>query len=288
MRLPVLATLTIGLVLAPLAFAADDEAAATIAKQKQTADANWKAMQLPPAAKTESANFIVYGTIPEAKLKGLATTLEKQAATAIKGLQFDRDSRPWPGKLAVYVFSDRGQFRSFVRTIEKRSPDDAEQASRNERGDTPHIAVGPGSGKEAATPEVQAGYEVAAVVLATRAKSTPVPEWLVQGFARATAAQAANTPAGIRKRAARQLGGRVKAADAWNEELAIEKRLPLATSVADYLFYGKGASKPADFLMAFRPDDEKPMKTTVDALEAVKLTPEQFEAGFAKWLRSNN
>ena len=70
--------------------------------------------------------------------------------------------------------------------------------------------------------------------------------------------------------------------------ISIEQRLPLAVSVADYLFYGKGLSRPADFLLAFQPDNEKPMKTVADALEAVKLTPEKFEAGYLAWLRSNN
>jgi hypothetical protein len=288
MRLPVAVALVAGLIAVHPAGAADDETAAVIAKQKLTADANWKTMQLPPAAKAESANFLIYGTIAEPRLKALAGVLEKQSATAAKALQYDKDSRPWTGKLAVYVFTDRGQFRSFIRQIEKRSPDDGEQATVSVSGEVPHIAVGPGQGKEAGTPEVQAGHEVAAAVLAARAKATPVPEWLVQGFARATAAQATNTPAGVRKRTARQLVGRFKASDAWNDMLPAEQRLPLATSVADYLFYGKGLTRPADFLMAFRPDDEKPMKTAVDALDAVKLTPEQFEVGYLKWLRSNN
>ena len=39
-------------------------------------------------------------------------------------------------------------------------------------------------------------------------------------------------------------------------------------------------------LLGFRPDDEKPMKAGEDALAAAKLTPEKFETGFAKWLRT--
>jgi hypothetical protein len=183
---------------------------------------------------------------------------------------------------------DRSQFRSFVRQIEKRSPDDAESATRMATGDTPHIAVGPGQGKEAATVESQAGHEVAAAVLSARAAGAPLPEWLVLGFSRATAAQATNTPAGVRKRVARQLAGRLKPAEAWNDTLPLDQRLPLATAVADFLFYGKGVTKPDSFLNAFRPDDEKPTKTVADALEAVNLTPDKFEVAYIKWLRANN
>ncbi|HEY1380212.1 MAG TPA: hypothetical protein VGF55_25645, partial [Gemmataceae bacterium] len=269
----------------PPTLAADDNA---VAKQKQAADANYKALQLAPVGRAESTNFLLYGTLPDARLKVLAANLEKQSSTAARALQFDKDSKPWTGKLTVYVFADRGQFRSFVRQIEKRSPDEGEQSSVNARGDMPHLAVSPGQGKESPTAEAEAGYRVAATMLMAKAKGTELPEWLTLGFARATAAQAVNSPAGVRKRAARQLAGRLKPADAWNDMLSIEQRLPLATSVADYLFYGKGLAKPGDFLLAFRPDDDKPMKTVWDALEAVKTTQEQFEAGYVKWLRGNS
>jgi hypothetical protein len=287
MRLPRALILVVGMLI-PRASVADDDTAAAIAKQKQTAETNCRTLQLAPLGKTETANFLVYGVLTDQRLRALSANLEKNYSTAMKGLQFDKDARPWRGKLTVYVFADRGQFRSFVRQIEKRSPDDGEQGSANVSGDVPHIAVAPGQGKDAVTADLQGGYEVATALMAIRAKGTQLPEWLTQGFARATAAQAANAPAGVRKRVARQLAGRTKPAEAWNDMLSLEQRLPLATSLADYLFYGKGTSRPGDFLLAFRPDDEKPMKTVMDALEAVKLTPEKFEAGYLAWLRSNN
>ncbi len=271
--------------LGPSALAAEDGA---VAKQKQVAEENCKALRLAPLGRAESANFLLYGTVPDPRLKALAANLEKQYATAAKALQLDKDSKPWTGRLTVYVFTDRGQYRSFVRQIEKRSPEEGDQSSANVRGDTPHVAVAPGSGRDAPTADAEAGYRVAAAVLTSRARGAELPEWLTLGFARATAAQASGTPASVRKRAARQLAGRLKASDAWNDMLSIEQRLPLATSVADYLFYGKGLSNPGMFLLAFRPDDEKPMKTAADALEAVKLSWDQFEAGYARWLRSNN
>jgi hypothetical protein len=287
MRLPPALFLVL-LAVPAVATGGDDEVSAVIAKQKQTAENNCRAVQLAPLANFESSHFLVYGSSTEARLKVLAGNLEKQYATACKGLQFEADAKPWTGKLTLYIFSDRGQFRSFVRQIEKRSPDDAEQSSIDAVGDIPHVAVGPGQGKDAVTADTQAGYDVAMALLSAKAKATKLPEWLSQGFVRATTAQAANTPASVRKRVARQLAPRTKPMEAWNDMLSIEQRLPLATSLADYLFYGKGLSHPGDFLLAFRPDDEKPMKTVADAFEAVKLTPEKFEAAYQVWLRSNN
>jgi len=111
---------------------------------------------------------------------------------------------------------------------------------------------------------------------------------VASGFGRATAAHAAGTSAAVRKRLPRALATKWKPADAWNEEVPSDARQVLATSVMDFLVYGKGVPKPATFLNGFRPEDQKPMKTTADALAAADLTPEQFEAAYRKWLVANN
>jgi hypothetical protein len=279
--------LAIGLFVLPAETRSDDPAD-TITRQKQTAETNWSALKITPPAKAESANLLLFGTIPESRIKALAATLEKQCAVAVKALQFEKDEKPWVGKLAVYVFADRAQFRSFVRQVQKRSPDDAEHGTQDIKNEAPHVATAAGKGRDAPTAEVVAGQQLAAALLASRAKDVPLPEWLVVGFGRATAAQAAGVPPAVRKRTARELARRLRASDAWNEALPAEQRFALAAGVADYLFYGKGADKPADFLLAFRPSDEQPMKSVADALSAIKLTPELLEAGYARWLRSNN
>jgi hypothetical protein len=273
------------LLICPAAVRADD---ATLAKQRQTADAQAKSLQLSSIVNNETRHFILYGTLSDGRLKALGATLEMQYAPAVKALQFANDDPPWSGKLAVYDFTERGDYRSFARQVEKRSPDDAELGSFRLSDDVPHVAAGPGKGKDAPTPEVQAGYQLAAALLAARARNVPLPEWVVTGFGKATAAHAAGTSAGGRKRAARNLGVRFKASDVWNDKAPAEVRHVLAVSVADFVFYGKGVPKPVDFLNGFRPDDEKPMKTATDALSASQLTPEQFDIAYRRWLTSNN
>jgi hypothetical protein len=265
-----------------------DDTSAAVGRQKATAEGHWSALRVPPPGRAESANFLVYGTAPEARLQALAAALEKQYAAAVKALQFEKDEKPWAGKMAVHVFADRTQQRSFIRQVEKRSPNDAEQGSHVVAGDAPHVAAAPGKGRDAPTADAEAGYQMAAALLAARAKVVPLPEWLVVGFGRATAAQAANAPPGVRKRVPRELARRFKAADAWNDALPAELRFAVGVGVADYLFYGNGVEKPAEFLQAFRPSDEQPTKTTADALAAVMLTPEQLETGYLRWLKGNN
>lgn len=275
----------IALVLCVSRSVADDTA---LAKQKDTIRAAMKSAEIPDSSLVESANLLVCGTLPLDKLKSLSSKLERQIGIATKALQFDKGDRPWPGKLAVYALDDRAQFRSFVRQIEKRSPDEAEQGSQSLRSDVPHVAAGPGKDKNGNSVETQAGLDVAAAVLAGRAKAAPLPEWVVVGFGRATAAHAAGQSAGVRKKAAKDLiRARLKPRDAWNEEIPREPRMVLAQCVMDFLLYGGGAAKPIEFLGGFRGDDEKPNKTAVDALTAANLTVDQFESAFLRWLVSS-
>src|SRR5439155_19346049 len=70
-----------------------------LAKQRQTADAIAKSLHLSSIVTHETKNLIVLGTFPDAKLKVLGATLEKQYATGVKALQFADDDPPWSGKL---------------------------------------------------------------------------------------------------------------------------------------------------------------------------------------------
>ncbi|MFO0806993.1 MAG: hypothetical protein U0746_00035 [Gemmataceae bacterium] len=265
-----------------------DEAADLLAKQKKAVEAALAAVQLPPQPVVESPNLLLAGPLSEARLKALSATLEKQYAAAIKALQFEGSEKPLPGKLAVYVFDDRTKYRSFVRAVAKASPDDDEQARQLIKGDTPFVAVGPGRSKDSPAPEAQAGYQVAIALLGVRTRNAPLPEWASLGFAKATAYQASGASGGARKKGARDIvARRGRVADLWSDKLSAEQKLALGTSVMDFLVYGKGVPKPIDVISAMRPEEEKVMKSAEDVFGAVKMTPDQFEAVFLKWLRAN-
>jgi hypothetical protein len=284
MRASITCAVTLG-ILSTLV-AADDEGAALVAKQKQAMVEKAKAAQIPETL-VESPNLLLCGTIGEANLKTISALLEKQYTTAVTALQFDKTEKPWLGKLGVFLFPDRGQFRSFIRVVEKRSPEDGEQGSQSLKGDAPHISAGPGRTTGTVTLEVQAGQELCAAILTGRAKATPLPEWVVIGFARATAAHAAGQIPGVRKKAAKDLvRARVKPREAWGDNLPVGQRMTLAAAIMDFMIYGGGSPKPIDFLGGFRPDDEKPTKTADDALAAAKMTVDQFETAFVRWLGS--
>lgn len=265
---------------------ADQSPDPIVEKQKQAGASAVKAMAGSPMTNVETPSLLIWSSIPEQKLKSLSALLEKQFTTAAAALQYEKGERPWPGKLTVYLIPDRQQFRSFVRQVEKRSPDDSEQSSQMLSGETPHVAVGPGRSASAASLEAQAGNEIATAVLATKMKAVPLPEWVTAGFARTVTAHAANQSPNVRKKTARDLiRARVRPREAWGDVLSQEQRLALAGSIMDFLVFGGGV-KTTQFLGGFRPDDQKPTKTVEDALNAVDLTIDQFEAAFVKWLAS--
>ncbi len=263
-----------------------DDAADALAKQKQTIAANAKTLQLPASKPVETTNFLVVGTFPEARLKALAATLEKQFAAATQALKFDSD-KPVTGKLAVYVFDDGARYRSFVRTVIKESPDDDERGRQSVKGDVPYVAAGPGRTRESPSPETYAATQVAIALLAARTRNAALPEWANIGFARATAFHASGAYGTARKKAARDVARRARVRDLWGEALSSEQKLALGTGVMDFLVYGKGVPKPLDVIAAMRPEEDKPMKTAADVFGVVNVSVDQFEAAFVKWLSRN-
>src|SRR5207237_933182 len=118
---------------------------ALVAEQVKTAQANWtRLFQKEPTDFHETPNFLLLGSVPNKSLKEVGAALEKQLAAAVKALLLDRED-PWAGKLAVYLFAERGHYNSFVRTIEQRRVEEDElgcfDVLKNER---PHVAASAG------------------------------------------------------------------------------------------------------------------------------------------------
>jgi len=252
---------------------------AEVAKQKTHAEESLKKAHPGQRAATETAHLYLLGAAPEARLKSLAAILEKQYTAAVKALEFEPSNPPWPGKLTVFVLADQAELKSFIRQIEKRSPLPEETGSAVWRSETPHLAIAIPAAKEPAL-EVSAGQQLTTALLYSRARSQDVPDWLLNGFAKATANQ--GSPAAPRKRHIAKLN--VPATAAWNPDVPAEPRGLIAASVAEYLIYGKAVKVPA-LLGAFRrgegQDSEKP---TMDAFKDLELSPEKLEYGWRQWL----
>lgn len=249
-------------------------------KQKAAAEANWKKMEFknaPPMV--ETAHFLIYSMQPEVKTKALGAILDKIYATALKPLKYEKDDRPWPGKLAVYILQDRGEFVDFMRRAVKQSLSENDVGFSEVRGDLATLVIGaPKSGK--VDSEDQAKVELSTFMLRRKMTAGTPPEWVAVGFARSTLHRALTKS----KVTARAPAG-VPLAYLWTENADPRVMSNYATYVIDYLAYGPMADAFANFVTALRPgeDDNPPNMKTV--LESIKLDETSLEIYARRWLK---
>jgi hypothetical protein len=275
---------TIVLVVLPALFAQiGDE----LTEQRKVALANWKRVYPegnPPHL--ETASLLIYGKVPGKALKEVGPALEKQMALAKKALNLDQNDM-WPGKLAVFLVTERADYGSFIRRVEKRRPAEGETGSASVRKDQPHVIAGPPQGPLDPPVDAQAGGQIAVALLVKKA-GTGVPDWVRTGFARATWLQGlsgAERTAEHRRALALVTQRKRQAQSAWG--LLEEDEAPIIRgSVIEYLAYSGRTPRFVPFLMGFRPSDTKQEPTTADALKAAEITPANLNTVWQKWLRA--
>lgn len=243
-----------------------------------------------PLALFEQNNLFVVGDLPEGHVQRLAQSLQKQYAVAAKALGFTDAEKPWPGKLAIYLLSDRAAYASFVRTVEHRRPESDESYTMDVRRPEPHVAIGPPE-RGGPSADEQAGRQLAIALLKKCARpNAGLPEWLRDGFGRATAYRARfslqQLPArtGNREWSAK-ISRRASVAVTWSAGLSPELRSAFGAQLSDLLAYGPFMAKFPAFVKAFGPiADAMPNATTVKkALAAAKIDPLALERAWARW-----
>jgi hypothetical protein len=256
-----------------------------VAEQRKVAAANWKrAFEKDDAPHLETANLLLYGTVPGKTLKEVGPVLEKDLALAQKALGVEKRDM-WAGKLTVYLVQEKAAYGTFIRRVEKRHPEEGEVGSAAVRRDQPHVVAGPP--REPVDPHVegQAAAQIAIAVLNKKAGET-TPEWVRLGFGRATYLQTA--PAGERaaerRRVLALLAKGRKAPDAWGA-LEDAEGVVLRGSVLEYLAYSGRTARFVPFVMGYRPGENRPEPTTADALKAASITPDGLNKVWRNWAR---
>jgi hypothetical protein len=259
--------------------------AADPAGAKKKAGENWETVDAGPFVQQETKHLLL--TAPpamERQLKGVGALLEKEYDLARAALQLE-DKDAVPGKVAVYLFATREPFTAFVRRVEKRRvmPEDVGSFSADD--DDLHAAAGPPR-KGGPPIEVLAGEQLAGLLLSRKAgKSTPLPNWLLSGFGRATFYRAApGTKVAIddRRQAARLARFR-GAADVWNATAGAEEMDALAGSLVDLLAYGPPSGRFAKFVVGFQPGENMDSRTAAQAMEAAGWNPETIDQRWKAW-----
>jgi hypothetical protein len=269
-----------------------EEANAKIAEQKKAARENWSLLEAGEPAHLETAHLLIYASgALEGRLKDISTILERHYAVAEKALKPDPQKELWPGKLTVYLFTEREQFTTYVRRVEKRRPDLDETSNHAVEGDFPRVFAGPPRSKSAGGLEASAGQEVAAALLQRKAGSRVIlPDWLLVGFGRATtwrAFPAAESTRQARQQAAAAVVSKKRTAQqVWGPDLTPDEAAVLRPALADLLAYGPGAPHFLAFLTGFRPEEGQERKSTEQALEAAGIKLANLEVIWPGFVRA--
>ena len=263
-----LAGLTALALLAPAAHA--DEASEALAKQKGAAESNWKKVEFDkPAPMVETTHFLLFAQAPEARTKALGSGMDKMYATMLKALDYKGDDRPWPGKLPVYVFTDRTEFVTFMRKVVKKSPKEDDSSHFAFKAEDSILVVGmPKTGK--VDGELEAKYQLATAVLERKMGAGEPPDWVAQGFADASMYRAANPNS---KGKGRWTMPNAPVAEIWGENLSPKARQDYAAYLIDYLAYGPLADQFPTFVGALRSDENGNPPGIDAAFKAINVDP---------------
>lgn len=280
------------LLLAVVAAGAADDADAKLAAQKKKAQQDWAQLEAGEPAHHETEHLLVFASKPlEGKLKDIAAVLEKHYTTAAEVLALDPQKELWPGKLTVYLFVERDEFTSYIRRVARRRLDAEETGGHAVAGEFPHVFAGPPRTKQAVNLELYAAEELAVALMQRKAgPRTPLPEWLLRGFGRATTwrvgpREPATTSA--RRDAIQLVNGKKRTAQqVWSGSLVPEEAVVLQPTLADLLAYGPGRSRFPALLAGFRPEEGQERRSTEQALEAAGLKPDRLEKVWPDFVRN--
>lgn len=266
-----------------------EEFAKAVAAQKQAAVDGWKrAFEKEDPSHHETEHFLLYGKAADKTLKDVGAYLERVRAAAWKALELGKD-RPWPGKMSVFLIPDKRDYRAAVRAVARRLPEKDERGRFAYKTDTPHVLAGPGDEAHELPVDLQAGAQLAAALVLVKGGET-VPEWIVEGFGRASAFRAA--PAALqaaeRRRAfAVAVTNKRAAKDAWTSGgLRGDEAPVLRGSLIDYLVYSGRSARFLPILMGFRPQENQPNPTTEMALMSANVAPDRLNEVWQKWVRA--
>jgi hypothetical protein len=266
-------------------------------KQKSAAESTLKAAEVSKPGHAETADLLVYSTLPEAKTKAVAEAAQRTFTFAKKTLAFDDKETYWPGKLTVYVLPDWKAYTDLLRPLAQRKPEKGEVAVTDVRVDTPYVAVGAELGERPTDADVKsaAGTWVAAVLLNKKAgmanTTDKLPEWLQLGFGRAAHLRAENNTAKLTayrtKAKALAVGSKTryaaKLSDAWAGSKDKDYDT-LVTSVADYLAFGPYAEKFPTVLTGLKPTETQINPTIQTAFAAAEWKEADVEAAWRVWV----
>jgi len=247
-------------------------------------------MQAVAVQQAEAVTVVMPQSLSK-QMSAVIASVNRYHAAALKGTS-RQGADFWGKRPLVVVFTERNQFASHVRRVEKRSFDPSERASIVVGEDQPVVGIWVETpNTRAGVPpsvEIQVSEKVAAAVLARAAGAkNPVPDWLPEAFGRATSFQAAGPNgrsylAEIRRNA--QLYTRSQQEPPWN---AKQEGLQTQSAQAAFVYwvtYGPKAGKMADLAKQFVPEENQERVEFPQALQRAQLSGDQTLGSWRDWV----
>lgn len=273
--------------LATLSVAEPDGKMEKVAQQKKAALANWEIVGAGDNAVHETKQLILVAPrAMEKRLKEIGLLLEKGHDQARRVLAFDSKQEPYAGKITVYLLPSKEVLHTFMRRVERSRVEGEELGSFSATDEDLHAAVCPPRAAGDLPLEGQAVAQNAAALLVRRAGvKTPVADWLVEGFGRATWHRLSPRDRVTLedRRAASRLAGVRSAKEIYEGLIEAREAKALRGSLADYLAYGPYASKFPALLKGFEPEENIETKTTAQALDSAGIGWERLDKGWKTW-----
>jgi hypothetical protein len=264
-----------------------EKAGARAAEQRKEAEKAWTAIDAGPYATLETRHLLLVAPkAQEGKLKAAGALLEKYFEMAVSGLGLDRKKDLPEGLITVYLLADREQVATFARRVETRRPGSGETGSFSAADERLHAVGAPATGKIPVNAETRAGEQLAALLASRKAGvRTPLPDWVLAGFGRATTYRVAPRDAVTvaERKQARALARTRNASTLWAGTVEPEELEALSGSVMDFLAYGPAGRYVGKFLIGFQPGEGAPTKTVEQALTAAGLSGEKIDRAWKGW-----
>ena len=268
-----------------------DKDKSLVKQAKDTALANLKKAGLDKPTVVETGNFIIVGSLSAEKAKALGEVLEKTTTLTRKTLKYDEKEASWKGKLTVYFVPDNAEYKALMRRAFQQPP---EGAFADLRAEVPFIvdpAEVPGKPTDADLYTNTAARVSGEQLKAKGTGAQVIPDWLRDGFGRVTAMRAEGTTSKrytaykSQAKAALTKGGQPPTlADIWGDAKSANGEV-LATSFAEYLAYGPGASKFPKFLDGLKPSENVAAPTVTQGLDAAGWKEKDMPALDLAWRR---
>jgi hypothetical protein len=236
----------------------------------------------------ETSHFLIFGDAAGQSLVTIGGDLERAYLKACKVLELEKDPGPWPGKLTVFILPSSKRYAHMIRLTQRRKADEEENGCYHMEGMMPHVVVCPGKAPGDLGPNGTACTQLGAYLVSAKAK-TPLPEWLAEGFGRATTLHVWPTSAmtSDRRKAAMFVTKNNRTVnDITSNNLKPEELPVLRASLMDYLAYSGRTAKLLPFLEGFYDDGQGNPGDLNRALQKAKMTAEELNNNWVKYAKS--